>query len=142
MLKPIALSACVLILGGGLALAEQNIAPAGQGQTGRSVATEPSSLSTKSWLASDIYKQPVYDQSENKIGDVTDLELDSTGNIRRAVIGVGGFLGVGEKEVAVPFADLKVASRDGKSWLMLDRSKDQLKNEPAYHRESKKNLMK
>lgn len=142
MLKHIALSACVLVLGGGLALAEQNTTPAGQGQTGRSVATEPSSLSTKNWLASDIYQQPVYDQSENKIGDITDLELDRNGNITRAVIGVGGFLGVGEKEVAVPFADLKVANREGKNWLMIDRSKEQLKDEPAFHRQSNKGMMK
>jgi sporulation protein YlmC with PRC-barrel domain len=46
-------------------------------------------------LASDIYKANVYDNAENKIGDVTDLVSNSNGNITTAVIGVGGFVGVG-----------------------------------------------
>jgi sporulation protein YlmC with PRC-barrel domain len=78
---------------------------------GRSVANSASSLSTANWLASDIYKANVYDNAENKIGDVTDLVLDDEGNITTAVIGVGGVLGAGQKDVAVPFKELKVSSR-------------------------------
>ena len=33
------------------------------------------------------------------------------------VDGVGGFLGVGQKDIAVPFKDLKISSRNGKEWL-------------------------
>ena len=83
----------------------------------------PSSLSTMHWLASDIYKADVYDNAEDKIGVVTDLIVDNNGNVTTAIVGVGGFLGVGKKEVAVPFKDLKVASRDGKDWLVLNQSK-------------------
>jgi sporulation protein YlmC with PRC-barrel domain len=97
---------------------------------GRSVTTSGSSLSTANWLASDIYKANVYDNSENKIGEVTDLVLDNEGNVVTAVIGVGGVLGAGQKDVAVPFRDLKISSRDGKEWLVLDRTKDDLKNVP------------
>jgi sporulation protein YlmC with PRC-barrel domain len=131
MLKSLGLSACVLVLGGGLALAETHYSQGGQ-QGGRSVATEPSSLSTSDWLASDIYKADVYDNSERKIGDVSDLVLDRDGNVKTAIIGVGGFLGVGQKDVAVPFTDLKVASRDGKNWLVLNRTKDELQKAPNY----------
>ncbi len=127
MLKNLGLSACVLVLGSGLALAGSH-----EGQSGRSVATAPSSLATSSWLASDVYKAAIYDTAEKKIGDVNDLVIDNAGIVKSAVIGVGGFLGAGEKEVAVPFSDLKVASKDGKSWLVLDRTKQDLEKMPSY----------
>ena len=109
--------------------------------SGRSVATSGSSLSTGNWHASDIYKADVYDNSEDKIGDVTDLVMDSDGNITTAVIGVGGVLGAGQKDVAVPFKDLKVSSRDGKEWLVLNRTKDDLKNAPGYDKNSETKKM-
>jgi sporulation protein YlmC with PRC-barrel domain len=99
--------------------------------SGRSMAA-PSSLSTMHWLASDIYKADVYDNAENKIGVVSDLIMDNSGNVTTAVVGVGGFLGAGQKDVAVPFKDLKVVSRDGKDWLVLDKTKEELKAAPAY----------
>ena len=96
--------------------------------------TNPSSsLSTDHWLASDVYKADVYDPSEHKIGKVTDLMIDSNGNVTAAIIGVGGFLGVAQKDVVIPFKELKVSTRDGKDWLVLNRSKDELKMAPAYN---------
>ena len=84
------------------------------------------------WLASDIYKADVYDNSEDKIGVVTDLIVDNSGTVTTAVVSVGGLLGVGKKDVAVPFKDLKVASRNGKDWLVLNQTKDELKAAPAW----------
>ena len=92
MLHKLALSASVLALAGGLAVAQAETMTS----TGRSVAA-PSSLSTMHWLASDIYKVDVYDNAENKIGVVTDLIIDNGGNVTTAVVGVGGFLGAGKK---------------------------------------------
>jgi len=108
MPNKLALCAAVLALVGSLVLAPG----------GRSMAAT-SSLSTMHWLASDLYKADVYDNAEDKIGVVTDLIIDNTGNVTTAVVGVGGFLGAGKKEVAVPFKDLKVVSRDNKDWLVL-----------------------
>jgi len=107
---------------------------------GRSIAASASSSMTNR-LVSDIYKTNVYDNSDNKIGNVTDLVLDNEGNIITAVIGVGGALGAGQKDVAVPFKDLKITSRDGKDWLVLYRTKDDLKNAPAYNKKSETNKM-
>jgi sporulation protein YlmC with PRC-barrel domain len=119
----------VLALAGSLGVAQAEtmmVSP-----SGRSVAV-PSSLSTMHWLASDIYKADVYDNADNKIGVVTDLIMDNGGNVTTAVVGVGGFLGAGKKDVAVPFKDLKVVSRDGKDWLVLNQTKEDLKAAPAY----------
>src|ERR1700737_3618249 len=121
----LALSAAVLALAASLAVAP----------SGRSMAAT-SSLSTMHWLASDIYKADVYHNAENKIGVVTDLIMDNSGNVTTAVVGVGGFLGAGKKDVAVPFKDLKVVSRDGKDWLVLDKSKEDLKAAPAYDKKT------
>src|SRR5256886_8230252 len=92
-----------------------------------------SSLSTDHWLASDVYKADVYDPSEKKIGKVTDLMIDNNGNVTAAVIGVGGFVGIARKDVVIPFKELKVSTRDGKDWLVLNRTKDELKMAPAYN---------
>jgi PRC-barrel domain len=50
----------------------------------------------------DWYKQNVYDPNENKIGEVMDVLVDKSGRVTTLIIGVGGFLGAGEKDVAVP----------------------------------------
>ena len=63
---------------------------------------------------------------------VTDFIVDNNGDVTTAVVSVGGWLGVGKKDVAVPFKDLKVASRDGKDWLVLNRTTEDLKIAPAY----------
>jgi sporulation protein YlmC with PRC-barrel domain len=125
----LALSASVLALAGSLGVAQAETMT--NSPSGRSMAA-PSSLSTMHWLASDIYKADVYDNAENKIGVVSDLIMDNSGNVTTAVVGVGGFLGAGQKDVAVPFKDLKVVSRDGKDWLVLDKTKEELKAAPAY----------
>lgn len=140
MLKTLGLSASVIALAGTLAFAQSTMTR--EPGTGRSVVTNSSSsLATNHWLASDVYKAAVYDSSENKIGDVSDLIIDSNGNITTAIISVGGFLGVGEKDVAIPFKDLKVSTRDGKDWLHLNRTKDELKSAPAYDKKVELNRM-
>jgi sporulation protein YlmC with PRC-barrel domain len=126
MLKTLALSTSVLAFAGGLAPAGTTITR--EPSTGGSVVTNPSSsLSTSHWLASDVYKASVYDPSEHKIGDISDLIIDSNGKVTAAIISVG------QKEVEIPFKDLKVSMRDGKDWLVLNRTKDELKMAPAYN---------
>jgi sporulation protein YlmC with PRC-barrel domain len=90
------------------------------------------------WLASNVYNQSVYDQNEQKIGDLTDLIIEKDGRIKSAIIGVGGFLGVGQKDVEIPFTDLKMMTRNGKNWLALDRTKDQLQSAATFDKSSLK----
>ena len=140
MLKTLALSVSALAFAGGVAFAEGTTTK--DPMSGRSAVTSPSSsLSTSRWLASDVYKAAVYDSAENKIGEVTDLIMDSNGNVMTAIIGVGGFLGVGQKDIAIPFKELKVSTREGKDWLQLNRTKDELKSAPAYDKKSELNKM-
>lgn len=52
--------------------------------------------------------------AEDSIGDIKDLILDDQGQVKAVVIGVGGFLGIGEKQIAVDWSDLTI-TEDGKT---------------------------
>jgi sporulation protein YlmC with PRC-barrel domain len=86
----------------------------------------------ESWTVSNYYKQNVYDPRESKIGTVDDVLVDKSGKVTGLVVGVGGFLGAGEKDVIVPFTAVKSQKKDDKWWLTLDETKDSLKNAPGF----------
>jgi sporulation protein YlmC with PRC-barrel domain len=87
-----------------------------------------SSVPSSSKTVSDWYKQDVYDPSNSKIGKVDDVLVSSAGQVDALVIGVGGFLGAGEKDVAVPFTAIKWTSKDNKNYLTMNATKDDLKS--------------
>ena len=58
--------------------------------------------------ASRIVAEGVFTPQGERIGDVEDLLLDDTGRLQQLVIGLGGFFGIGERLVAVPFAAVRV----------------------------------
>jgi sporulation protein YlmC with PRC-barrel domain len=59
------------------------------------------------WRATKIDGLNVYNPNNEKIGDISEMILDHTGKIQAVVIGVGGFLGIGEHLVAVPFEQVQ-----------------------------------
>src|SRR5215467_9948707 len=59
------------------------------------------------WQGSKLIGLNVYNDQNEKIGSIKDLMVDKSGKIEYAVIGVGGFLGMGERDVAVKFSELK-----------------------------------
>ena len=79
-----------------------------------------------------LYKQNVYDPGNNKIGEVDDVLLGSDGKVNALVIGVGGFLGIGEKHVIVPFSAVKADRKDNKWQLVMNSTKDELKAAPGF----------
>jgi sporulation protein YlmC with PRC-barrel domain len=95
-------------------------------------ATTMSAAPGESWTVSNYYKQAVYDPKESKIGDIDDVLVDKSGKVTGLVIGVGGFLGAGEKDVIVPFSAVKTTKKNDKWWLTLDESKDDLKKAPGF----------
>jgi sporulation protein YlmC with PRC-barrel domain len=100
--------------------------------SGAYAATTMSAAPSESWTVTNYYKQSVYDPKESKIGDVDDVLVDKAGKVTGLVIGVGGFLGAGEKDVIVPFTAVKTAKKDNKWWLTLDETKDDLKSAPGF----------
>lgn len=73
-------------------------------------ASEMSSSYQGTWRASKMVGLSVYNDSNESIGSINDLLADKSGNIKAVVIGVGGFLGIGEHLVAVPIDKVKFVS--------------------------------
>jgi len=69
-------------------------------------STSPSSF-TGNWRASKVVGLSVYNDKNESLGSINDLLTDKSGKIVAVVIGVGGFLGVGEHLVAIPFEKVK-----------------------------------
>lgn len=59
------------------------------------------------WRASKVIGLKIYNDSNENLGSVNELLFDKDGKIAAAVIGVGGFLGMGQHDVAVPFDKIK-----------------------------------
>ena len=59
------------------------------------------------WRASKLMGLDVYNEANEKLGDVNELILDKDGKVAAVVIGVGGFLGMGEHDIAVTMDKLK-----------------------------------
>ena len=62
------------------------------------------------WRASKVVGLSVYNDNKDKVGSINDLLMDKSGNIKAVVLGVGGFLGMGEHLVAVPFDKVKFSN--------------------------------
>ncbi len=67
------------------------------------------------WRASKMHGIDVYNQQNQKIGDIDDVLMDKDGKAKLAVLGVGGFLGMGEHNVAVNFSELKFSDQPVKA---------------------------
>lgn len=89
------------------------------------------------YLASNLLGETVYngtgDDAEN-IGEVTDLVITQDGQVEALVVGVGGFLGIGQKDVALEFAVAEWAEREGDEWLVIPTNKEALEALPDFDR--------
>jgi hypothetical protein len=76
---------------------------------------------------------PSIDPNDSKIGEIMDVLVDRSGKATALIVGVGGFLGAGEKDVAVPF-DAVHATKKGNNdgYLVINSSKDALKNAKGF----------
>lgn len=79
--------------------------------TGDKPAMSPAAASDTSfqgnWRASKVVGLSVYNDKNESLGSINDLLMDKSGNVKAVVIGVGGFLGVGEHLVAIPMDKIK-----------------------------------
>src|SRR5262245_4581919 len=88
------------------------------------------------WLATKFRGTDVLGSENEKIGDVSDILLDKSGKVEAFIVSVGGFLGVGAKEVALaPSSFDVVPGQNGSSdKLKLSATKDQLKDAQDFTR--------
>lgn len=109
-------------------------ASAAAGVTGE---TNPTLTPDQPTLASAFMGQAVYssqDPEADRIGEVNDMIVSDDGTITHAIVGVGGFLGIGEKKVSVPFEELEVVERDGEIRLIYAATREQLEAAEKFDR--------
>ncbi|PPD42349.1 MAG: photosystem reaction center protein H [Methylocystis sp.] len=113
----------------------------GRGTTGQQGATATQNLGSAQIMTtlpqhasavSNWYDQNVYDTQDNKIGEIKDMLLDQQGKVQAVIVSVGGFLGMGEKDVAVAFDAVNTNQRENKWWLTMNANKDQLRTAPGF----------
>jgi hypothetical protein len=122
-MKTLAIATVVALIASSAAFAQQP----STGGTELMNSIPPSSRTVTDW-----YKQNVYDPNQQKIGEIMDVLVSPNGQIDAAIVGVGGFLGAGEKDVAVSFSAIKPTKKNDKTYLTLDTTKDALKNAPGF----------
>jgi len=130
MLKKIAIAAVIMTAAASATYAQQSSTTSGAAtpMAARTMSALPSNTST----VTNWYKQNVYDPTDAKIGSISDVLVNKDGKVEAFIVGVGGFLGMGEKDVAVPFDAIHATERDGKWWLTMNATKDGLKSAAGY----------
>ena len=145
MLKKLMLTTAIgaLMIGGAMAQttsarrrrrrpsAERNPSPTGCGRRKSSNAQKPDQ-----WLSSKFSGTDVVGADNQKIGDVTDILFDKNGKIEAYIVSVGGFLGIGAKDVAlapssVP-GDARPKATPSYERLKLSMTKDQLQQAASF----------
>lgn len=97
----------------------------------------PTQEVTGAWNAKDFMRSRVYNMGGERIGDVNDIIVDD-GRVTAVIIGVGGFLGIGEKEVSMtPDQVKRMVHTDGETYFTINSTKEQLQAAPDYVRPAK-----
>ncbi len=81
--------------------------PPAAGQSATMSTGNMTQMQPGQWRASDLEGLNVYNQNNENIGDISELIVDNSGKIQAVVVGVGGFLGIGERDVAIPFEQIR-----------------------------------
>jgi sporulation protein YlmC with PRC-barrel domain len=91
----------------------------------------------KGWsVKQSLLDQPVYNEANKKIGEVEDMIIAPDSSVSYAILSVGGFLGMGTRDVAIPAGQFKM-QEDGTIQLP-GADKKSLKAMPVFHYEAKK----
>jgi sporulation protein YlmC with PRC-barrel domain len=118
----------------------------------QNAATTPSAAAAPvaaagQWRASKLVGVNIYNEQNDKIGDINDVIIDSSGKVDGVVVSVGGFLGMGEHDVMIKLDQIKFANKAGstttgatssnsKQWYpdrgTVNATKDQLKAMPQF----------
>jgi sporulation protein YlmC with PRC-barrel domain len=154
-LTPLVAAVALLIASPVLA---QSQSGSGTSQSTQNAPSASTSAPSDAMTVTAYYKQNVYDQNNNKIGQIVDLLMTKDGKIDKVVVGAGGFLGMGKHDVMLPFSSVKMqkeadrtaasadrntngrqsdrnrdrnANASNSYRLTMDTSKDALKNQPG-----------
>lgn len=129
-MKNLALVSALALAVASPALAESPKPEMNKAETSTSFITSAGATDTRTshWIGA-----PVKNSSDETVGDINDFVIGADGDIVAVVAGVGGFLGLGEKNVGLAYDRVKlVTNADGDHVVMVDVTKDQLMNAPDF----------
>ncbi len=90
-------------------------------------------MSQGEWRASDLVGKSVYNAANERIGEIEDIIVGSDGRVAAAVVGVGGFLGIGERKVALSYPTLQMMrDSNGAVRPVVNATKELLRDAPEY----------
>ena len=96
---------------------------------------DPNSSAPRQLSATSLMSDAVYNQKEEKLGDIKDMMLDiHSGTVRYAVLSFGGFLGMGEKLFAVPWSALTLDTNNKR--FVLNVESERLQNAPGFDKDN------
>ncbi len=147
-----AVAAAALLTAGAVAQTPpKNTKPVTPNQTQTTPSTAPSTTTasttqqqTNQWRGSQLIGLDVYNNSDENIGDINDVILAKDGKIELIVVGVGGWLGMGQHDVALRWDQVSFSDQPRKGdtknaeagekpdHAMVNMTKEQLKNLPAF----------
>src|SRR4051812_39913810 len=118
------------------ALAQTNPAPNTSQPAARTQTNQGQFLTQESadqWRGSKLVGLTVYGPNNERIGDINEVLVDRNGKVDAIVIGAGGFLGIGEKDVALPFSQVKFVdqARDTRAGTVANATAPANPNAPA-----------
>jgi sporulation protein YlmC with PRC-barrel domain len=103
------------------------------------IVSESALTGIQPWTANEFIGKTVYTTANENVGEINDLVFGNDGKIVGVVIGVGGFLGIGEKDVLVSLDSIRMTKADGSDTvqLVVDANKSVLENAPGFDRTAK-----
>lgn len=120
------------VLAGGLTLGvfTGNVAAQVAGSTTLGItAAEVKTIATGWSAKKQLLEKSVYNDQNEKLGEIEDVIIAPDKSISYAIVGVGGFLGIGEHYVAIPFTQLKAGD---KKFVLAGATKEKLKALPKF----------
>jgi uncharacterized protein YrrD len=87
------------------------------------------SLMVDTMIGADVYSTRDEDET---VGSIDDVVITVDGQVMGVIIGVGGWLGVGQRDVLVSMDDLSLVARDGELRLVMQRTREELEDEPEF----------
>jgi sporulation protein YlmC with PRC-barrel domain len=118
------------LMGMMMAVTAVDVAAQVAGSTTTGVTVDELKTIALGWSAKkQILSKPVYNDKDEKVGDVDDLIIAPDSSVSYAIIGVGGFLGLGERQVAIPVSRFK--NSEGRI-VLPGATKDALQAMPSF----------
>ena len=146
-MKRTSVALAALLLAAPISFAQTTTNPSA-GAPGNAVQTGDMKLYSRQatdMRASFLIGSKITNMANETVGEINDLVLDKDGKIAAVIVGIGGFLGIGEREVALDYSSLNVKydpsamTNAGATTIQVNATKESLKNAPAWTWNTEKN---